>query len=180
MRIVSGKYKGRNLLGYDLKGTRPTMDRVKESLFAMLQEKLPGSTCLDLFAGSGNLGLEAFSQGAKKVVFVDHNAKATQTIQKNIDYLKVEENYTIIRSDFHKALTEIKNERFDIIFLDPPYATDDITKALEQIKTLGILAKDGYIVLESNEEKKVLPENYEIIKIKKYGDKYISIVQEKG
>lgn len=85
MKIISGKYKGRNIIGYDIEGTRPTMDRVKESLFAMIQNYIKDSNCLDLFSGSGNLGLEALSEGAKSCTFIDENKIAIKTIKNNIN-----------------------------------------------------------------------------------------------
>ena len=89
MKIISGKYKGRKLLGFDIPGTRPTMDRVKESLFAMIQAKIPGSIVLELFAGSGNLGIEALSEGAKTCYFVDKSKKAYQVILNNLKELNI-------------------------------------------------------------------------------------------
>ena len=102
MRIVSGKYKGKKIAGYDLLGTRPTMDRVKESLFAMLQPILTDSICLDLFAGSGNLGFEALSQGAREVVLVDKNYQALQVMKKNAALLQTEEKISFYQGDFKK------------------------------------------------------------------------------
>ncbi len=178
MRVTSGKYKGRNLLGYDIKGTRPTMDRVKESLFAMLQDKINKSSCLDLFAGSGNLGIEALSEGASSCVFCDCSIKAIQTIKKNIELLKIEEQYEIYQDDFLKVIKILEGRKFDIIFLDPPYDTDDIEKALLQIDKCHLLSNDGYLVLESNDLKKLEFDGYHQLKLKKYGDKYISILEK--
>ena len=90
MKIISGKYKGRNLLGFNIDGTRPTMDRVKESLFAMIQHYIDGADVLDLFAGSGNLGIEALSEGADVAYLVDKNRKACKIIQSNLHNLKIE------------------------------------------------------------------------------------------
>ena len=89
MKIITGKYKGRVIEGFHIEGTRPTMDRVKESLFAMIQEKVPNSIVLDLFAGSGNLGFEALSEGAKKAYLVDSNKKAIQIMKKNIKTIEI-------------------------------------------------------------------------------------------
>ena len=104
MRIISGKLKGRKIDGFDLDGTRPTMERVKESLFAMIQNQLDDALVLDLFAGSGNLGIEAISQGAKKSILVDHNNKAIKIIKKNIENLDLSQSVDIICSDYLKAL----------------------------------------------------------------------------
>ena len=148
MRIISGKYKGRVLKGYTLKGTRPTMDRVKESLFASIQDYLDNSVCLDLFAGSGNLGIEALSMGSREVVFVDKEYMACKTIKSNLDMLDNNLNTTILTMDYLKAIEKLYPKKFDIIFLDPPYKTDYIEKSLKRISELNIL--NGIVVLESD------------------------------
>ena len=178
MRIISGKYKGRVLKGYTLKGTRPTMDRVKESLFATINDYLDNSICLDLFAGSGNLGIEALSMGAREVVLVDKEYMASKTIKSNLDMLGTNINATILTMDYLKALDNLYPKQFDIIFLDPPYKTDYLSKALEKISELNLLK--GIVVLESDSlEKLDFSDYYEEIKTKKYGDKYIRILKKK-
>ncbi len=180
MKVISGKYKGRVLKGYTLKGTRPTMDRVKESLFAILGSKLENSTCLDLFAGSGNLGIEALSMGAKEVIFVDKEYMASKTIKSNLDMLDTNINKTILNMDYLKALDKLYPKQFDFIFLDPPYKTDYIKYALEKIDKLNILTSDGIVVLESDDLNKLNYSNYyKEVKTKKYGDKYIRILKKK-
>ena len=179
MKIISGKYKGRKLLGFDIPGTRPTMDRVKESLFAMIQAKIPDSIVLDLFAGSGNLGIEALSEGAKSCYFVDKSKKAYQVILNNLKELNISSSVYFL--DYLKALNEFSkgNFSFDIIFLDPPYETDLIEKSISTIMSLGVLSKDGIIVAESDQlEKIIYPSNLEIVKSKKYGDKWVAILRQ--
>lgn len=178
MRIISGKYKGRVLKGYTLKGTRPTMDRVKESLFASIQDYLDNSVCLDLFAGSGNLGIEALSMGSREVVFVDKEYMACKTIKSNLDMLDNNLNTTILTMDYLKAIDKLYPKKFDIIFLDPPYKTDYIEKSLKRISELNIL--NGIVVLESDSLDKLnFSDYYDEIKTKKYGDKYIRILKRK-
>ncbi len=178
MRIISGKYKGRVLKGYTLKGTRPTMDRVKESLFASIQDYLDNSVCLDLFAGSGNLGIEALSMGSREVVFVDKEYMACKTIKSNLDMLDNNLNTTILTMDYLKAIEKLYPKKFDIIFLDPPYKTDYIEKSLKRISELNIL--NGIVVLESDSLDKLnFSDYYDEIKTKKYGDKYIRILKRK-
>ena len=130
MRVISGLYKGRVLEGFNIDGTRPTMDRVKESLFAMIQNKISGSTVLDLFAGSGALGIEAISNGASKVYFVDNNKEIEKVLKKNLRDMS---NYEIIINDYNKALKSFRdnNTKFDIILLDPPYDRHYINKILD-------------------------------------------------
>ena len=120
MRVISGKYKGKNLIGFDIDGTRPTMDRVKESLFGIIQNYIKDSVVLDLFAGSGSLGIEALSNGASSCYFFDNNIELINIIKKNtIDMNGVH----IMKSDYKNSLELLKNSniKFDIIFLDPPY-----------------------------------------------------------
>ena len=117
LKIISGKYRGLTFDGDNIVGTRPTMNRVKESVFGMIQNHLKNSVCLDLFAGSGNLGLEALSNGAKTVYFVDHNKIATDTIVKNIKKLRILENYYIFNEDYESFLKEcIVNKNNLILF----------------------------------------------------------------
>lgn len=180
MKIISGKYKGRKLEGFDLKGTRPTMDRVKESLFAIIQDYIPKSIILDLFSGSGNLGIEALSEGAGYAYLVDSNAKAVNVIRKNIEKIAITE-VTIWNMDYQKALDELKkkSQKVDIIFLDPPYQTNYIEESLKTIDQYELLATDGIIVCESDDLKKIVySKNFVSVKEKKYGDKYIVILKK--
>ena len=180
MKIISGKYKGRKIEGFDLDGTRPTMDRVKESLFAMIQDYLNDSVVLDLFSGSGNLGIEALSQGAKYAYLVDKNPKATKTIKNNTTTIGIN-NCEIINMDYLKVLQYLndKNIKLDLIFLDPPYKTDYIEKSIDLISKLNILNEEGLIICESDTlDRIVFPENYKIIKDKKYGDKWVAILKQ--
>lgn len=180
MKIISGKYKGRKLLGYDIEGTRPTMDRVKESLFATIQDYIKDSIVLDLFSGSGNLGIEALSNNAKYAYLVDNNKKAITTINKNIDNISIN-NIKVLNLDYKKALSYFKDNSisFDIIFLDPPYETNYIENSIELITNYNLLNNNGIIVCESiSIDKIIYPSNYKVIKEKKYGDKYIVIISK--
>ena len=145
MRIISGKYKGKKLNGFTIEGTRPTMDRVKESLFAMIQTNLNEAIVLDLFAGSGALGLEAISNGAKKCYLIDNNEEAIKTIKANSTNIK--EDLNIIHTDYKKFLKQI-DQKFDIIFLDPPYQSNQLNKALKIIEERDLLKEKGIVVCE--------------------------------
>lgn len=173
MRVISGKYKGMILKEYDVVGTRPTMDRVKESLFGMIQNKIKDSICLDLFAGSGSLGLEALSNGANKVYFVDKNKIVINNMKKNFE--KIDNNYYLYNLDYIEALKKFKeqNIKFDIIFLDPPYDLLLITKSIELLIKNDLLNKEAYIICEYTKED--IKCDLEILKEKKYGDKFIKI-----
>lgn len=180
MKVISGIYKGRNIEGFYVDGTRPTMDRVKESLFSTIQNYIKDSVVLDLFAGSGNLGIEALSEGAKEAYLVDYNKKAINVIKKNIENIKIS-NCTVLNMDYKKSLEHFKqnNIKFNLIFLDPPYKTDYIEKALSLINENDLLDSSGIIVCESNSlDKIVYSEDYTKIKEKKYGDKYIVIIKK--
>jgi len=183
MRIISGKFKGIKLEGSNIDGTRPTMDRVKESLFAMINYKISESTCLDLFAGSASLGLEALSNNAKYVYFVDNSKKAIDAIKENIKKCKCEENASILNMDYKDALEKFKNEnkKFDIIFLDPPYDIGILDSIINYIAKENLLNEEGLIIVEYMKD--YLQNNYfDLISLrdKKYGDKNIKIYGKKG
>ena len=180
MKIISGKYKGRVLEGFDIAGTRPTMDRVKESVFAMIQSYLEDAIVLDLFAGSGNLGIEALSEGAQEIYLVDKNKKACQVIKRNINKIGIEAS-DIFCGDYKSALKKYQEQsiKFDIIFLDPPYQTDLVKKSMEVIEKYELLSKNGIIVAESNTLDKIICSyKLEIVKSKKYGDKVVAILKK--
>ena len=176
MRVISGLYKGRNIEGFDIDGTRPTMDRVKESLFSSIQNYIPDSVCLDLFSGSGNLGFEAISNGAKEVYFNDKNFKCTSLIKSYIKEFDISDSSIVTNMDYKKALEYYKdnNIKFDVVFLDPPYKFNELDKIVEYMHDNNMLNKDGIIILESSNIYFKF-DFYSLIKEKKYGDKYISI-----
>ena len=178
MKIISGKYKGRNLDGHNLDGTRPTMERVKESLFAIIQNHLDNAVVLDLFSGSGNLGIEALSEGASFAYLVDFNKKAADTIKKNLNTIGIKEA-EVINLDYKKALNYLKDKKMDLIFLDPPYKTDFIEQSIKLIDEYNILNDDGLIICENDSlDKIVYPDNYEVVKDRKYGDKWVVILRK--
>ena len=177
MKVISGKYKGRFLKGFDLTGTRPTMDRVKESLFGTIQNYIPNSVVLDLFAGSGNLGIEALSEGASYAYLVDSNYKAISVIKENITNIGITD-IEVINSDYKQALKDF-TLKFDIIFLDPPYNTNYIEESIKLITKYDLLNSEGIIVCESDSLDKIwYSEVFKKVKEKKYGDKYIVILQK--
>lgn len=177
MKVISGKYKGRKIEGFDIEGTRPTMDRVKESLFATIQNYVKESVVLDLFSGSGNLGIEALSEGASYAYLVDKNIKCIKTINKNINNMGIE-NVKVLNMDYKLALKQI-NKKLDLIFLDPPYKTSLIEDSLKLIDEYDLLSDDGLIVCESDDVDKIIYSNkYESIKEKRYGDKYIVLLKK--
>ena len=178
MKIISGKYKGRNIEGHNLDGTRPTMERVKESLFAIIQNYLDGAVALDLFSGSGNLGIEALSEGASFAYLVDYNKKASDTIKRNLNTIGIKDA-EVINLDYKKALNYLKDKKIDLIFLDPPYKTDFIEQSIKLINEYNILSDEGLIICENDSlDKIVYPDNYEVVKDRKYGDKWVVILRK--
>jgi len=181
MRIISGIYKGRIIEGASLDGTRPTMDRVKEAIFSMIQNKVEGSICLDLFAGSGSLGIEALSNGASSVYFIDKNKKACQTIKRNFDKLNITDNIYLINDDYKKALSFLskKGVKFDIVFLDPPYNLDVIKDILIYLSEHDILNDNGLVICEHTNFE--LEDNYgklSLIKNRHYGVAKVKIYEK--
>ena len=181
MRIISGKYKGRILECHKIAGTRPTMDRVKESVFAMIQSDIKDSCCLDLFSGSGNLGIEAISNGARKVYFVDFNQICIETIEKNLRSLKITEEAVVLKKDYLEALRYFKERdiKFQIIFLDPPYKYHFMTTILQELEQFGLLEKDVKIICESDNQEQI-DTKLKLIKEKKYGSKWIHIYKKEN
>ena len=181
MRVISGLLKGRKIEGYDIEGTRPTMDRVKESVFGSIQNYIKESVVLDLFAGSGNLGIEAISNGSNFCYFVDNNNKCIDVINKNINNFNIRDKAKTLYMDYGKAIKyfNINNILFDIIFIDPPYDYNNINKCIRKILEYNILNKNGLLILEFRDDKLDIDENTFIVnKKKKYGDKFIYILQK--
>ena len=147
MRVISGKARGVNLKTPDGVLTRPTIDRVKEALFSIINFDIPASNVLDLFGGTGQLGIEALSRGAKSAVFVDQREDACKLIKENLRRTKLEQDAKVVRMDYLDYLKRCK-EKFDIIFLDPPYAEVFLENALKCITEIDILQSGGIIVAE--------------------------------
>ena len=147
MRVITGSARGIQLKTPDGLKTRPTTDRVKEALFSIIQFEIAGANVLDLFGGTGQLGIEALSRDAKKAVFVDENEAACRLIRENLKRTKLEEQGRVVRSDYAAFLKSCK-EKFDIIFLDPPYAEVFLENSLKIITEIDILRSGGIIVAE--------------------------------
>lgn len=183
MRVISGFLKGRTIKGFDLEGTRPTMDRVKESIFGIIQSRIGETIVLDLFAGTGNLGIEAISNGAKLCYFIDKNPLAVKTIKDNCETFQIIDKCKIFIFDYRKALDYFESTKikFDIVFLDPPYKEDILISVLRMITTKNILNKKALIVveMEDNNIKEVEIQGLNLIKIKKYGSKYVNLYEKK-
>ena len=147
MRVITGSARGVQLKTPDGMVTRPTTDRVKEAMFSIIHFDIPGAAVLDLFGGTGQLGIEALSRGAKSAVFVDAGDKACALIKENLKRAKLEGEGRVVRSDYLDFLKRCR-ETFDIIFLDPPYAEVFLENALKCISEIDILQTNGIIVTE--------------------------------
>ena len=147
MRVITGKARGINLKTPEGLQTRPTADRVKEALFSIIQFDIPGARVLDLFGGTGQLGIEALSRGAKSATFVDASNTACNLIRENLKRTRLQEESRVICSDYLAFLGRC-SEKYDIIFLDPPYAEVFLENALNRITEIDILQSGGIIVAE--------------------------------
>ena len=147
MRVITGKARGVVLKTPEGMSTRPTADRVKEALFSIIQFDVPSARVLDLFGGTGQLGIEALSRGAKSAVFVDEQESACKLIRENLRRTRLEQDARVVRSDYRAFLNSTK-ETFDIIVLDPPYAEDFLENSLKMITEIDILQSGGIIVTE--------------------------------
>lgn len=179
MRVITGKARGVQLKTPEGLLTRPTTDRVKEALFSIIQFEIPGARVLDLFGGTGQLGIEALSRGAKKAVFVDAREEACKLIRENLSRTRLNQDGQVVRSDYLQYLERCK-DRFDIILLDPPYAEVFLENALKRITEIDILESNGIIVAERPVGKE-LPwefEGYTRSKDYKYGKTLLTVYRK--
>ena len=178
MRVISGYLKGKNIIGYNTPGTRPTMDRVKESMFASIQNYINESIVLDLFCGTGSLGIEAISMGANKCYFVDNGKEILKYLNKNIENMNIKDKSIVINKDYKDALIYFKNNnvKFNIVLVDAPYKMEVTEEVISLINKYDLLYDNGILVLEYSSDK--LLDNYddlELYRSKRYGDKYVTI-----
>ena len=176
MRVVAGKYRGKPLASPKSNKVRPTADIVKQALFTKLQFFIEGKSVLDLFSGSGGLGIEALSRGASEVVFVDKDYQSVRLVKQNL--ASVNENALVIHSDCLIALKRF-NRQFDLILLDPPYASGLYKQCLQIISEKNMLTNEGVIVCEHNIDEKIDEEYFEIFDEKRYGTVYLTYLKRK-
>ena len=185
MRIISGKFRGLKLQPPVDFTIRPTSDRLKESLFSILESnkyniKIENSNVIDICSGTGALGIEALSRGAKLIYFIDKDPKAINVLQKNISKLKIDykdETYIkIIRDDANKALQNIKNN-FDIVLIDPPYNSNVIEECLVKLKQYNLINFNSYIFAESSKNENINFDGFDLLDTKIYGKSKLTILQ---
>lgn len=183
MRIIAGLAKGRKLLSPEGMETRPTLDRVKESMFNIIQNKVPDAVALDVFAGTGSLGLEAASRGAKECHLVDKSPDTFSLLKRNIELLHFTDTCKYYNMDAYSALNSFaeKSMKFDLIFIDPPYLKDMIPPAVDIITEKNLLNPDGIIVTKIDTSEKLYEGNGKIILVdhRVYGNTTICIYRYK-
>ena len=184
MRIIGGKARGTKLYTLEGENTRPTLDRVKESLFNIIQKDVPNAIFLDLFAGSGAIGLEAVSRGANKSILCDKNRDAIKIIKKNIEKTRSREQVELYEADFKEVLKNKLKEKIDIVFIDPPYKTDFAYEAIKILANSKNIKKESLMIIETDEEERILKQienlEIEIIDKRKYGRAHLIFLKIRG
>ena len=182
MRIISGKARGTKLYTLEGEKTRPTLDRVKESLFNIIQNEIQDKVFLDLFSGSGAIGLEALSRGAKKAILCDKSRKAYEIIIKNAEKTHLTDNAEIYNLDFKDVLQNKINQELDIIYLDPPYESDFVIEAVNLILEKNLLNDNSIIIIETDNKGKIIEQlkkiKCKIEDIRKYGRAYLIFLKK--
>lgn len=181
MRVISGSARGRRLKELQGMQTRPTTDKVKESLFNVIQFDIPGRKVLDLFGGTGQLGIEALSRGAAHCTFVEQRRDAVNLIRDNLKECRLEEHARVVPGDALSFLSSCR-EKYDVIFLDPPYHTDLMERALELVTKIDILSEHGIIICETMADRQLPPMDspYEWGKDYRYGQIKLTIGRRQG
>jgi 16S rRNA (guanine(966)-N(2))-methyltransferase RsmD len=182
MRIITGKARGLHLTvpkNYDV---RPTADRVKESLFNILGAKVQGAAVLDLFAGTGNLGLESWSRGAGLIQFVDNNRNSLKLVRSNIAKCRAEADCKVLKYDAEAAVDLLyrQNQRFDLIFVDPPYNKGWVQKVLRKLERSPLLTEDGWLIVEHSQHDDIagsVPAGYGVFRSQHYGETVLTFIR---
>lgn len=172
MRVITGRARGTKLIGPKGLETRPTTDRIKESLFNMINQDLYDISFLDIFSGSGSIGIEALSRGAKDATFIENSKVTYKCLQENINKTRFNNQSTILNMGVEQALNQLGNNssKYDVIFMDPPYNLDIINDTLIQIKKNDLLKSGGYIIVEGPTGYKINDtKDWDIWKEKQYG-----------
>lgn len=181
MRIITGSARGVRLETLEGNETRPTTEFVKEAVFSMIQFDLEERRVLDLFAGSGQMGLEALSRGAATATLVDRNPAAVNVIKRNAQKCRLYDRCRVLGSEWESFVRgNAGRERFDVIFLDPPYADNSIGRILRRLCEADMIADNGLIVCESDSEEEFCAEGLRVLRHKKYGRIYITLLTKEA
>lgn len=186
MRVISGTAKGTKLESIDSLSTRPTLDRVKESLFNIISNNIFESKVLDMFSGSGAIGIEFLSRGCTKAVLCDKSVDAIKIINKNLEKTRLKDNSIVMNMDYKECLKILSNnnEKFNIIFIDPPYKDNVSAQAVQLILEYGLLEKEGIIIIETDEQDRDIEElkklDIEIYDTRKYGRAHLIFLVERS
>lgn len=177
MRVIAGKYKGRTLFSPKDQSVRPTTDRIKENVFNLVQSRVAGCRFLDLFGGSGAISVEALSRGAATAVTVDASRESVELIKKNFAKVGIGREGRIVELTYDLALKRLVGEKFDLVYLDPPYRAKDYEEILADILSCDVLAEGGLVLFEHATERPFPePQGYRIIDTRKYGSVTIEIL----
>lgn len=174
MRIIAGEARGRKILSPEGMNTRPTLDRIKESIFNIIQTRTYGAVTIDVFAGTGSLGLESVSRGAKECYLVDKHPVSFSLLQTNVENLKFTDRCKCLNMDSYEALNMLgrKNIKFDLMFIDPPYKKDMIPPAMDIVSNYNMLMEDGLIVCKIDTSEEIYNGNEQIVLVdhRRYGN----------
>lgn len=180
MRIITGRARGLQLTVPKTYDVRPTADRVKESVFSIIGSKIIGADVLDLFAGTGNLGLESWSRGAASITFIDESKESLRLVSSNIAKCKAENDCTMLKGSAVSVAERLyqQGKRFDFAFCDPPYSKGWIEKIFDVLERSPFLKPGGYLVVEraGKDDLPPLPEKYELVRSEKYGDTKVDFI----
>ena len=179
LRIIAGQWRSRRLAFPDVEGLRPTADRIRETLFNWLQERIAREDCLDLFAGSGACGMEALSRGARHVTFVDSASAAATAIRQNLTLLGAEDCQVICEDSLRWLLRQTPPPRYGLVFLDPPFAGDLLVRSAVALEASGLLRDDALLYLESAQSLAALPlpHNWSVLKARQAGKVHYGLYQ---
>jgi len=184
MRVIGGSAKGQRLQSLPGENTRPTLDRVKESMFNMIQLYVQGAKVLDLFGGSGALGIEALSRGGAFAYFADEHRGSIPVMEENLKKTKFQSQSKILAMDFRRALETLgkENQAFDLIFLDPPYGKALAAEALKMIAKGELLAPQGLVIIEQDKKEslEIPTDHYDLWKEKKYGNTFVRVLKNRS
>lgn len=181
MRIISGKFGGRHLVDFKADHIRPTTDRVKESLFNILMSEIEGAQVLDLFAGTGNLGIEAYSRGATAVTFVEKNRKSVKIIRENLRLLQISENVKLLEEDVFSFLKKC-DELFNIVLIDPPFTEEFGDEVMQAVSESTLVNQQDLVVAIETAKKELIRDVYGPLSLdtrRNYGDKNLSVFRRK-